>query len=92
MVALLAARDLRSSLGSNLALVREVSGLNPWVAGRAHLRAALEDANRVPVPQQDSWRAPFLEKLLVACLQAYYAADKAAEKRLQDLISFLVKN
>ena len=45
-----------------------------------------------PVPQHDSWRAPLLEKLHVARLQAYYAADKAEEKRLQDLISSLVKN
>ena len=43
VVALLAARDLRSSLGSNLALVREETGLDPWVAGRAELRAALEE-------------------------------------------------
>ena len=92
VMALLASRDVRSSLSSNLALVRELSGLNPWMAGPAHLRAALEAADRVPVPQQDSWRAPLLEKLLVARLQAYYAADKAEEKRLQDLISSLVKN
>ena len=70
VAALLAARDLRSNLGSNLALVREVSGLDPWVAGRAHLRAALEAADRVPVPQQDTWRDPYLEKLLSARLQA----------------------
>ena len=35
VVATLASRDLQSSLGSNLALVREKSGLDPWVAGRA---------------------------------------------------------
>ena len=42
VVALLAARDMRNSLGSNLALVQEESKLNPWVAGRAQLGAALE--------------------------------------------------
>ena len=92
VAALLAARDLRSNLGSNLALVRAVSGLDPWVAGRAHLQAALEAADRVPVPQQDAWRAPYLEKLLRARLQAYYSADTVEEKRLQELISSLVKN
>ena len=60
-MALLAARDLRSSLGSNLALVREVSGLNPWVAGRPHLWAALEaaaadkfeaEAPKIPIPER----------------------------------------
>ena len=92
VMALLAARDMQSSLGSNLALVREESKLNPWVAGRGELRAALEAADRVPVPQQDKWRGPYLEKLLVLRLQAYYAGDKVEEKRLQDLICSLVKN
>ena len=47
VVALLAARAMRSSLGSNQALVQEESGLNPWVTARAKLWAALEAANRV---------------------------------------------
>ena len=91
-MALLAARDLRSSLGSNLALVRELTGLNPWVAGRAELRAALEAADLVPVPEQDNWRVPLLDKLLLARLQAYYTSDKVEVKRLQDLIYSLVQN
>ena len=37
VVALLAARDVRSSLGKNLALVREASGgLDPWVASTGY--------------------------------------------------------
>ena len=32
--ALLAARDLWSTVGANLALVKEVTGLDPWSAGR----------------------------------------------------------
>ena len=87
VVALLAARDLRSSLGSNLALVQEVAKLDPWAASRAELQAAL-----VPVPQLDSWKVPTLEKLLSARLQAYYLGDKEEEKRLQALISSLVTN
>ena len=31
VIALLAARDIRSNLGSNLALVRELTKLDPWV-------------------------------------------------------------
>ena len=54
VVALLAARDLRSSLGANLALVREETGLDPWVAGRGELQAALVAAELAPVPQLDS--------------------------------------
>ena len=92
VVALLAARDLRSSLGSNLALVRGATKLDPWAASRAQLKAALEADDLVPVPQLDSWRAPALEKLLSARVQAYYAGDEEETKRLQGLISSLVTN
>jgi hypothetical protein len=92
VAALLAARDLRSNLGSNLAEVQKVTGLDPWVAGRGQLRAALEAADRAPVPQQDSWRVPCLQKLLAARLQAHYAGDQEEEKRLQSLVNSLVCN
>ena len=62
VVAMLAARDLRSNLGSNLALVKEVTGLDPWVAGRGQLRTALEAADRRVVRAQDSWRPAYLQK------------------------------
>ena len=78
VVALLAARDLRSSLGSNLALVQEVAKLDPWAASRAELQAALEKADWALVPQLDSWRVP--------TLQAYYSGDKEEEMWLQGLI------
>ena len=80
VVALLAARDLQSSLGSKLALVREEGKLNPWTASRAELWAALEAGVKVLVPQQDSWRVPYLEKLLAMRLQAYYSGDKTGEE------------
>ncbi len=92
VASLLASRDLRSNLGSNLALVREETGLDPWVAGRVELRTALEAADRAPVPQQDSWRVPALRKLLAARLAAHYAGDKEEEGRLQSLIDSLVIN
>ncbi len=92
MAALLAARDIRSNLGSNLAQVKELTGLDPWVAGRGELRAALEAADQAPVPQLDSWRAPALEKLLSARLRAHYTADTWEEARLQSLIDSIVIN
>jgi hypothetical protein len=91
-VALLAARDLRSTLGSNLALVRELTGLDPWTAAPSRIRAALEAADRAEVPPQDSWRVGALQKLLTARLQAHYVADKTEEQRLQELIDSLVVN
>ena len=92
VVALLAARDIRSSVGANLALVRAETGLDPWVAGRGELQAALQAADRAPVPQQDSWRVPYLGKLLAARLQAHYAAESEEEQRLKSLIDSLVVN
>ena len=92
VVALLAARDLRSNLGKNLALVRETSGLDPWVAGPAQLRAALERAEVREVPKADFWRAGLLRRLLSEQLLAKYAANVEQEKRLEGLISSLVQN
>ena len=43
---LLAAKDLRSSLGSNLELVKTETGMDSWAVGRAELRAALDVSDR----------------------------------------------
>ena len=91
-IALLAARDIRSNLGANLKLVQEKSKLDPWMAGMDQLRAALEAADRVEVPQLDSWRPAYLKKLLAQRLQAHYRADTREEERIQTLIVSLVKN
>lgn len=90
VVALLAARDIRSSLGSNLAMIQEETGLDPWVASREELWVSLEAANRVPVPPLDKWRVPALEKLLSARIAAHFEADQVEISRLQSLIDSLV--
>ena len=92
MVALLAARDLRSSTGSNLEMVRTMTGLDPWTVGRSELRSALDRALRRDVPDQDTWRAPYLQKLLASRLQAHYLADQKEVMRLEALINSLVAN
>ena len=86
VVALLAARDVRSNLGKNLALVREASGLDPWLASTGQLRAALGRA------EADHWPAGLLQKLHGERLLVNYAADSEKEKRLESLISSLVQN
>ena len=92
VLALLAARDVRSNLGSNLALVRTLTGQDPWTAPRGGLASALEEADRREVPEQDRWRLPYLEKLLTLRLQAFYSGEKEEVKRLQSLINSLVIN
>ena len=91
-VAVVAARDLRSSVGTNLALLQRETGLDPWVVGPGHLRAVLLDKARVVVPDQDKWRLTYLERLLAERLQAYYAADTLTEERLTVLMNSLEVN
>ena len=92
VVARLAARDLCSSVGTNLALLQRETGLDPWVVGPGHLQAALLAKERVEVPDRDKWRVPYLERLLAERLQAYYIADTLAEEQLTVLINSLVVN
>ena len=42
--ALLASRDKWISIGANLALIVDMTGLDPWTAGKRELRAALDEA------------------------------------------------
>ena len=82
MGALLASRDVRSTVGANLALVRGKTGLDPWTAGRNELRAALEAAELSPVPPMDMRRIPSVN----------YRADQEELDRQQELINSIVIN
>ena len=41
MIVRVAARDVRSTVGKNLALLSEESGLDPWIATKGAMRKAL---------------------------------------------------
>ena len=71
MVARLAARDLRISVGANLAHLRQETGLDLWAAGPGKLQAALLAADYVVVPQEDKWRVPYLCWMLAERHQAH---------------------
>ena len=92
VLARLAARDVRSNTGSNLAELRARTGLDPWTVSRGTLRAALESTDRAEVAVMDRWRTGCLQQLLTARLQAFYRADSGEEQRLQGLINSLVIN
>ena len=81
---------VRSTVGSNLTLLRNKTGLDPWAVGRGHLKAALELATRREVPELDFWRPQLLQKLLSARLEAHYSADLVEEERITNLIDSLV--
>ena len=89
----LAARDLRSSVGSNLAILRQESGgLDPWTVSAGKLKAALIKKETVAVPAQDEWRIPLLRQLLAQKLKHFYDGDKVKEESISRLIDSLVVN
>ena len=89
----LAARDIRTPVGSNLALLRQESGgLDPWTCSSGQLRAALLKSESVPVPDRDRWRLPYLRHLLKERQDHYYAGNVLNEKHVASLIDSLVVN
>ena len=83
----LSARDIRSTVGSNLATLQKESGvLDPWTSSPGQLKAALLRSEAVQVPLQDAWRVPYLSHLLGARLKCYYSGDLKDEKKLMSLI------
>ena len=92
VAALLASRDKRSTLSANLALIVEMTGLDPWTAGKRELQAALDEAMRPEVPDGDHWRIAALHKLLSARLTADYQSDKLEVDRLQELRDYICIN
>ena len=92
VAALLASRDKRTSIGANLALVADLTDMDPWTAGKRELRAALEEAMRPEIPAGDEWRVTALHKLLSARITATYNYDKIETKRVQDLIDSICIN
>jgi hypothetical protein len=91
-VALLCARDLRTTTGSNIRLVEEASGLSVWSSTTRQVRKAIKEKETVAVPLEDSWRVPYLRKLLEQRLQHHYRADKENEDKVQTLIDSLCVN
>ena len=88
----LVARDLQSVTGKNLQYISNATGLNPWSVSQVRLKAALVAGELVEVPQEDSWRLPYLRSLLSQRREAHNLAVEDEEKRLTDLINSLVIN
>ena len=86
------ARDRKSVTGKNLALIRELTGLNPWSASLGSIRSALISQEKVEVPPTDIWRLPYLVSLLSQRNHAYFMAAEEELLRLSDLIASLVVN
>ena len=88
-----AARDIRTPVGSNLALLRQESGgLDPWTCSPGQLRAALLKSEAVPVPDRDRWRIPYLQQLLKERQNHYFTGNVLQEKQVASLIDSFVVN
>ena len=92
VVARLAARDVRSSVGANLQLIQRESGLDPSMVGPGQLQSALLAADHLQVLPEDEWPVVYLQRLLTERLQAHYAGEESEETRLKVLIDSLVRN
>ena len=92
VMANLVGRDIRSTTGANLRLIRELSGLDPWVFGSARLKEELVHKERVETPPEDHWRVSFLASLLDQRQRLHFVGLKEEEKVISGLIDSLCIN
>ena len=88
----LLARDIRSCTGANLRFISTKSRKDPWVDAPHIVRAALVEAETVPVQDVDKWRVRYLSLLLEQRMQWQYMGAVEEEKVVQELIDSLCIN
>ena len=88
----IASRDLRSTIGSNLRLVQDSSGLDPWLSTSSQLKKMLHQKEQVVVPMQDKWRVQYLVTLLAQMQELSYMGEDEDEKQVAELIKSLCIN
>ena len=92
VAARISARDIRTNLGSNLALIRRETNLDPWETDRLSVKSALHFAEMKEIPAGDEWRSEYLSKLLNEMLYHKYNGNIDEEKKILTLINSLVAN
>ena len=92
VVARLAARDVRSSVGSNLAIIRDETKLDPWMLNKTTLSSTMTKIETAEPEDEDKWRISYLVSLHDQRLYHKYTADSQSEDRLSELIDSLVRN
>ena len=91
-MARIAARDARTVFGSNVKLLSEVSGLDPWETGRVVMKRAINIRETRNVPAEDSWRIPYLHRLFERQHMAYYNDEESKYDETTSLINSLTQN
>ena len=84
----LAARDVRSNLGSNLAWIREETNMDPWSINKSTLRSLLTLVETETPTEADQWRVPYLASLLDQRLYYHYNAHNEMETIMSRVYSF----
>ena len=92
VMANIAGRDLRSITGSNLRVVQDNSGLDPWVCSSAQLKMQLRQKELVMVSTQDKWRVQYLCTLLAQRQELHYLGADEEKAKVADLIDSLCVN
>ena len=86
-----AKRDIRSVTGSNLALLKMETGVDPLHGSMSQLKTKLY-MKRASPSDLDRWRVEYLGKLLAERGEAFYRADESVVQRLSSLIDSLCVN
>ena len=89
MLAHIVARDVRTTTGSNLHLIRNMTGLDPWSCLGIQVKKVLGEG-LAEVPQQDKWRLLYLERLLDKRGEMYYRNEDTTQ--LTELIDSICVN
>ena len=89
VLAHIVARDVRTTTGSNLHHVKEMTGLDPWCCLGSQVKRVLGE-KLADLPEQDKWRLPYLGKLLEQRGDLYYQLEDTSE--LTELIDSLCLN
>ena len=93
MLANMVSRDITTTTGSNHRVAEDATGVSPWNVSQEKLREAVSAKEIVPVLDEDKWRIPLLEKLLITRQNMNYMGEEKEEvTRIGDLINSLCIN
>ena len=89
ILAHIVARDVRTTTGSNLNLIHDLTAQDPWCCSSSKVKEVLE-GKLAQMPSQDAWRLPYLGKLLEQRGEQHFQMSDTSE--LTELIDSICLN
>jgi hypothetical protein len=83
VISKIAGRDIRSTIGRNMKLLEEASGMDPWIFDSSRLKMELVSRETVEVSEQDTWRVKYLHKLMVEKQEKHYMGEVERVKQVR---------